>query len=71
VESQQVEDEAAISQDWARVYREAKQRKRAAGAPHGRTNRMLRQARRRRAWLFVGALAGTALLFALCLAMLK
>lgn len=70
VESQEAEIEGAISQDWARVYREAKLRKRARGAPRGRTNRMLRQARLRRTWFFVGAMVGTAALFALCMAIL-
>lgn len=71
LESAESNLEPAISQEWARVYREAKLRKRANGAPRGRTNRMLRQARLRRMGVFIGALTATIVLFVLCLALLK
>lgn len=70
VETTEAQVEAAISQDWARIYREAKLRKRARG-PGGRTNRMLRKARNRRKWLFLSAVVGTLGLFLLCLAILE
>lgn len=69
-ESGEEQIEAALSQEWARIYRAAKLRRRAR-FPRGRTNQMLRQARVRRKWLFIGALAGTIALFVVCLTILR